>query len=390
MAFKFNNNAASTVANNPLAAAGTTLTVASGHGDRFPAISGTDVAYLTLSNGAGSVEIVKVTARAGGSDSMTIVRAQEGTTAIEWALGSTVEQRVTAGTLTRHEAIYQIYEATAKSSLASNDLVGVLDSAASYVLKQTSVENIQTYCRSVTANTNGEARGYTVTNSSGGAAAFASYGVVTDAQTMLVLGLGSGYGGAGVLAANYFGLYTTAPGGLVLAANGGSLKFSAGGLTEVMGMTSSAINCAQNLVMSVGKGVDFSATSDGPTMTSEVFDDYEEGTWAPADTSGAGLSITVTFATYTKIGNVIYCHLDITYPVTADGRGASLSLPATALANGQYTIWSGYHAAGTFAVMGSSNSGTANLFIRDYNTGAQKTNAQCSANRFILTGFYYA
>ena len=45
---------------------------------------------------------------------------------------------------------------------------------------------------------------------------------------------------------------------------------------------------SDNLPMANGKGIDFSATSDGSgTSTSEVFDDYEEGTWTPTiqDTS---------------------------------------------------------------------------------------------------------
>ena len=60
-----------------------------------------------------------------------------------------------------------------------------------------------------------------------------------------------------------------------------------------------------NLVIGTsGKGIDFSATSG--TGTSELLDDYEEGTWTPSVSAGAisGTSVTLT-GTYTKIGNSV-------------------------------------------------------------------------------------
>jgi hypothetical protein len=62
-----------------------------------------------------------------------------------------------------------------------------------------------------------------------------------------------------------------------------------------------------NLVIGTsGKGIDFSATSG--TGTSELFDDYEEGTWTPTitgSTSGSVAGITINRAAYTKIGNQV-------------------------------------------------------------------------------------
>ena len=62
-----------------------------------------------------------------------------------------------------------------------------------------------------------------------------------------------------------------------------------------------------NVVMATsGKGIDFSATSSGSgTMTSELLNDYEEGTWVPTDLSGAGLVFTVANCKYTKIGRAV-------------------------------------------------------------------------------------
>jgi len=70
-----------------------------------------------------------------------------------------------------------------------------------------------------------------------------------------------------------------------------------------------------NLIVTNGKGIDFSATPG--TGTSELFADYEEGTWTPVDGSAAVLSLTVANATYTKIGRLVTANFAITYPATA-------------------------------------------------------------------------
>jgi len=63
-----------------------------------------------------------------------------------------------------------------------------------------------------------------------------------------------------------------------------------------------------NLVIATaGKGIDFSADPSAPGMTSELLDDYEEGSWTP--TQGAGLTVVGAFTstgTYTKVGNLVY------------------------------------------------------------------------------------
>ena len=66
-----------------------------------------------------------------------------------------------------------------------------------------------------------------------------------------------------------------------------------------------------NIVMANGKGIDFSATSG--TGTSELFDDYEEGTWTPTlvGTTSGSATVTVTFANYTKIGNVVHLYAEV-------------------------------------------------------------------------------
>lgn len=93
MTIKFTNNATTTLASG-ITNVATSLTVASGAGALFPTLSGSDVFYATLANATGTVEIVKVTARS--TDTFTIVRGQDGTTAVAWNAGDKVELRPTA------------------------------------------------------------------------------------------------------------------------------------------------------------------------------------------------------------------------------------------------------------------------------------------------------
>ena len=95
MVMKFTNNATSTLASG-INASVTSLTVATGQGALFPTLSG-DYFFCTLANTAGTVEIIKVTARS--TDTFTIVRAQDNTSAASWITGDKVELRLVAASL---------------------------------------------------------------------------------------------------------------------------------------------------------------------------------------------------------------------------------------------------------------------------------------------------
>lgn len=90
MGILFTNNASSSLAST-ISNSAVSMTVATGEGSLFPTISTGDYFYVTLDAGSGSREIVKVTARSG--DVMTIVRAQDNTTAQSFGSGTRVELR---------------------------------------------------------------------------------------------------------------------------------------------------------------------------------------------------------------------------------------------------------------------------------------------------------
>jgi len=70
--------------------------------------------------------------------------------------------------------------------------------------------------------------------------------------------------------------------------------------------TAAGVQINGNLIIgSTGDGIDFSDTSDGTgsSSVSELFDDYEEGTWSPSCIQG---TVTSARAKYTKIGNMVF------------------------------------------------------------------------------------
>lgn len=87
------NNVTSTIT-TAISASDVGLAVATGTGSLFPTLGAGDYFYATLVSSGGTYEVVKVTARVG--DTMTVARAQEGTTAQSFASGSRIELRVTA------------------------------------------------------------------------------------------------------------------------------------------------------------------------------------------------------------------------------------------------------------------------------------------------------
>ena len=119
MTIKFTNNATTTLASG-INSSVTSLTVATGTGALFPSLSGSDVFYVTLANLTGTVEIVKVTARS--SDTFTIVRGQDNTTAAAWVTGDKVELRPTAAILAAMAQTANNLSDLANSTTAANNL----------------------------------------------------------------------------------------------------------------------------------------------------------------------------------------------------------------------------------------------------------------------------
>lgn len=110
--------------------------------------------------------------------------------------------------------------------------------------------------------------------------------------------------------------------------------------------SSSSLTNSSNLTfdgttLSIGQGqLAFPATQNA-SSGANTLDDYEEGTWTPADGSGASLSLTTVEAYYVKIGQMVTIGATFTYPSTANTSAAVISgLPFT-VQNSTNDIWSG-------------------------------------------------
>ena len=81
-----------------------------------------------------------------------------------------------------------------------------------------------------------------------------------------------------------------------------------------------------NLKFDAGKGISFADTTDGSgTMTSELLDDYEEGTFTPElqfNGSSTGITYNSRGGSYTKIGRVVYVNIRIQTSNNGTGTGA--------------------------------------------------------------------
>jgi len=142
-------------------------------------------------------------------------------------------------------------------------------------------------------------------------------------------------------------IYSPASNVLALGTSGSEgLRITSGGDVQIAN---------GNLVFSTaGTGIDFSATADGSgTVSSELLDDYEEGTWTPIASASSGTITSYTSSgRYTKIGRIVTLH----FAITISNQGT---------ANGQYLLWSGapFTASNTINQMGVGREMNVNGYL---------------------------
>jgi len=122
----------------------------------------------------------------------------------------------------------------------------------------------------------------------------------------------------------------------------------------------------------------------GGTGSANYLDDYEEGTWTPTDGSGAGLTFTVDFAKYTKIGNVCHLQAYFTYPSTADGNFNRINgLPFATQTNG----FAAFYVNSNTEVMAQLEQGATYLRLKDLSNSSY-INSSLSGRFIIFSGTY--
>jgi hypothetical protein len=143
-------------------------------------------------------------------------------------------------------------------------------------------------------------------------------------------GSGATIGRGAAFATGQAELFTTGTRPLGIGASGAAnLNFYTGSIRAFY------IDTNQNLVVqTAGKGIDFSANTHAAGMTSELLNDYEEGTWTP--NQGGGLTVSGTFSStgrYTRVGN------QVTITGSLSGSGSiALAGPGVIFTNIPYAV----------------------------------------------------
>ena len=137
-----------------------------------------------------------------------------------------------------------------------------------------------------------------------------------------------------------------------------SIRFRVDGSSEKMRIKSDGQITTQgdilpgaDVIMNNGRGISFTATANSSgSMSSELLDDYEEGTWTP---TFSGATLAAAEGWYTKIGNQVTVHF---YVVTTGGLPSSgTQVQVGAL---PYTVTNSFAGAGSLYV-GPSNVSSA-------------------------------
>ena len=111
------------------------------------------------------------------------------------------------------------------------------------------------------------------------------------------------------------------------------------------------LSITDNLVIgTAGKGIDFSADGQAAGMTSELLDDYEEGTWTPDTSYATFVGAPSSEGTYTKIGRTVVVRGSVT-------GGTSVAVGATGILVGGLPFTPASDSIGIMAASTTTESG---------------------------------
>jgi len=137
------------------------------------------------------------------------------------------------------------------------------------------------------------------------------------------------------------------------------------------------------------KGINFTANTPASGMTSQLLNWYEEGTWTPADNSGAGLSLTITYATYTRVGRQVTINAFLTYPSTVSVANAALTgLPFNCAANNYPPLTIDSNSGVALSSFVNAVSKNISIGIAS-NYATTVTNSSLSSKGIIISGTYF-
>ena len=153
-----------------------------------------------------------------------------------------------------------------------------------------------------------------------------------------------------------------------------------------------------NLVQgTAGKGVNFTANTPTAGMTTQLLNNYEEGTWTPVPSKSSAGAITgsiVSYGKYIRVGNLVTLFCDVSInSISAQGSGlTSISgIPFTAARSYIGVGALGYNSAFLTVVMAScyAHSNGNIYFHESLNTDSNSTADWKAVGYLSLTVSYY-
>ena len=122
-----------------------------------------------------------------------------------------------------------------------------------------------------------------------------------------------------------------------------------------------------NLVLASGHGIDFSATSNnstsGASTASELFDDYEEGSFTPTLVQGYNNpNYNANAGFYTKIGNFVSYSIYL-YVLSGGGQNAEIRISLPFTTKNQQRLEEGAYIVYDSNFLSSSNDSISNCYI---------------------------
>ena len=200
----------------------------------------------------------------------------------------------------------------------------------------------------------------------------AGYNITTGAKNTILGAYNGNQDGLDIRTASNYAVISDGDGNRLLStANGYSLALDGGAVPQT------------------GTGITFPAAQSA-SSNANTLDDYEEGTWTPTDGSGAGLVLTVSAASYVKVGKLVFVNMYLIYPVTASTASALIAgLPFTSQGLG-YSYLAGrvQNNIGNGAVWQIIQSDTVMASNPATNSGFAYTNADYSGSFILFSGCY--
>ena len=373
MGVKVTNNAFSTLAGT-LETGDGSFSVQTGHGARFPtaSVASGDYFYVTLIKTDGTLEIVKVTNRT--TDTFTITRAQDDTTAKAFAINDRVELRPVAAML----------NALPSRSLVTADYT---DASVTTVKLGNSGVTAGSYGglgKDLTMAVNSKGQVTSISETSAGVIQTDTFSFTTAGatQTWTKPAVGSlvrvqlwGGGGGG------------SRGGSTIGQGGGG----GGGYTESW-LSFSALSSTASIVIGGGgagrtgtagagaNGVNSTFTSGSLVLTAYA---GAGGQNSPSGGGGAGAHAAGNLSAGGRMGggtgayedtvnSVNVAATDATMPWGGGGGGFGVNTNASSICNGGYAIWGGGGGGGGFNGSGTSSGGVS-IFGGSGGNGATDT-----------------